>query len=152
MQQATLSCFHGNLRSSSLGVIATHFRSGGVRVRVFRVCHDPISPTFTSDKRNRLTYSTAWICTVRLPTLFESPPPYPKGPLMHPGYRPEENMTAFVGDERQPMRYWGHPSSLGVCCRVHQMSVRRTRPLEHADSEAGLPFQRAQKRDWRVRP
>lgn len=66
---------------------------------------------------------------------------------MHPGHRPEENMTAFVGDERWPIRYWGHPSSLAASCRVHQMSFRRARSLEHADSEARLPFQRAQKRD-----
>lgn len=65
---------------------------------------------------------------------------------MHPGYRPEDDMTAFVGDERQPIRYWGYPSSPAVWRRVHQMSVRRTRSLEHADSGAGLPSQRAQKR------
>lgn len=39
-----------------------------------------------------------------------------------------------------PIHYWGHPSSpLAVWCRVHQMSVRRTRSLEHADSEARFP-------------
>lgn len=74
---------------------------------IFRVCHDRITPNSTSDKRNRLT---ALLRHVRLqvPTL-ELPPPYPKGPLVHPGYRPEENMTAFVGDERQPIHYWGYP-------------------------------------------
>jgi hypothetical protein len=135
------------LRSSFLRIlIATASSWGGSNIgtrRVFRGIHGAFPQI------SHLTIARGLQQCVHMYSPLE-PPPFPMRPLVHTEYR-VLYMTAFVGDERQPIRHRMGllgPSIIVPCCwvscasiilQVQVSRIRRIRPLEHADSEARSP-------------